>query len=52
MQTGANDVYVVKQADRKELLLPVISSVILGVEKNSRQIRVNLIPGLLDESEE
>ena len=52
MQTGANDVYVVKQTDRKEVLLPVISSVILGVEKNSRQIRVKLIPGLLDESEE
>jgi 16S rRNA processing protein RimM len=49
MQTGANDVYIVRRVDGKELLLPVISSVVLAVDKSSRQIRVRLIPGLLDE---
>ena len=49
METGANDVYVVRQPEGGEILLPVISSVILAVEIASRQIRVRLIPGLLDE---
>ena len=49
MQTGANDVYVVMQPEGGEILLPVISSVILAVEIAVRQIRVRLIPGLLDE---
>lgn len=49
LQTGANDVYVVKQAEGKEILIPVISSIILAVEFDLRQIRVRLIPGLLDE---
>ena len=52
MQTGANDVYVVRRVNGKDLLLPVIASVVLAVEKSSRQIRVRLIPGLLDELEE
>ena len=49
LQTGANDVYVVKQDGGGEILLPVISSVILAMEIDLRQIRVRLIPGLLDE---
>lgn len=49
MQTGANDVYVVKRIEGGELLIPVISSVILSVEIGDRQIRVRLLPGLLDE---
>jgi 16S rRNA processing protein RimM len=49
LQTGANDVYVVRRADGREVLLPVISSVILAIESGSHQIRVRPIPGLLDE---
>ncbi len=52
MQTGANDVYVVTRPDASEVLLPVISSVILDIEAERRQIRVRLIPGLLDESDD
>ncbi len=51
MQTGANDVYVVTQSDGKEILLPVISSVVLDIATDRRLIRVRLIPGLLDESD-
>ena len=49
MQTGANDVYVVGRPVGREILLPVISSVVLAVNAESRQIRVRLIPGLMDE---
>ena len=52
LQTGANDVYVVTRPDASEVLLPVIPSVVLGIEADRRQIRVRLIPGLLDESDD
>lgn len=48
MQTGANDVYVVRREDGREVLLPVIESVVLSIEIKTRQIRVKPLPGLLD----
>ncbi len=50
--TGANDVYVVTQTDGREILLPVIASVILDIEPERRSIKIRLVPGLLDESED
>jgi 16S rRNA processing protein RimM len=47
LQTGANDVYVVSQDEGGEILLPVISSVVLSVEREHRQIRIREMPGLL-----
>ncbi|HUH96142.1 MAG TPA: ribosome maturation factor RimM [Anaerolineales bacterium] len=52
MQTGANEVYVVKRPDASEVLLPVIPSVVLDIDAERRLIRVHLLPGLLDESED
>ena len=52
LQTGANDVYVVTRPDASEILLPVIPSVVLNIDADRRQIRVQLIPGLLDESDD
>ena len=52
LQTGANDVYVVTQPDASEVLLPVIPSVVLNINADRRQIRVRIIPGLLDESDD
>lgn len=49
MQTGANDVYVVRRTDGKEILIPVIASVIIAIDVDNRQIRIRPIPGLLDE---
>ena len=40
LETGANDVYVVKSEDGKELLLPAIEDVILSVDLEQRQMRV------------
>lgn len=40
LETGANDVYVVKTSDGKELLLPAVDEVILGIDLERREMRV------------
>lgn len=46
LETGANDVYVVRNESGKEILLPAISSVILEVDMDERSMRVHLLEGL------
>lgn len=44
--TGANDIYMVRDAEEKEILLPAISDVIRRVELEKGRIVVHLLPGL------
>ncbi len=48
LQTGANDVYVVKTPEGKEILLPSIKQCILKVDLEAGQITVHVLDGLLD----
>ncbi len=48
MITGANDVYVVKNPDGKEILLPVTKECVLDVDIDKKEVKVHLLPGLLD----
>jgi 16S rRNA processing protein RimM len=47
IETGANDVYVVKDEAGKEILLPAIPSVILNLDPARRLLRVHLLDGLV-----
>ena len=46
--TGANDVYEVKTAEGKEVLLPAIKECILNVDVEAGVITVHIMEGLLD----
>lgn len=45
--TGANDVYVVKNDDGREILLPAIREVIRKIDLEANEMIVHLIPGLM-----
>jgi 16S rRNA processing protein RimM len=46
VETGANDVYVVRDDSGKEILLPDIPSVILDLDFDRRMMKVHLLEGL------
>lgn len=46
IETGANNVYVVKNDSGREILLPAIPSVILDLDAERRLMRVHLLEGL------
>lgn len=48
MQTGANDVYIAKTPDGKELLLPAISDCVKEVSLEKGTMTVHVLPGLMD----
>lgn len=47
LTTAANDVYVVKTTDNKEVLLPSIKECILDVDTDNKRITVHLMDGLI-----
>ena len=48
LQTGANDVYIVKTDAGKEILLPAIKDCILNVDLEKGEMLVHVLDGLLD----
>ena len=48
MVTGANDVYVIKMTDGRELLLPAIKQCVLEVDVPEGRMKVHVLEGLLE----
>lgn len=49
MQTGSNDVYIVRNASGKEILLPALKSVVRSISPENKRIDVVIPKGLLDD---
>ncbi len=47
LETGANDVYVVRGGSHGEVLIPAIQSVVQRVDLAAEQVIINPLPGLL-----
>ena len=47
-ETGANNIYVVKTAEGKEILLPAIPDVVLEIDLPKGVVKVHLLDGLLE----
>lgn len=49
LSTGANDVYLIRLPDGRELLLPVIPGILLNVDLPNKQMQVRLMEGAMPE---
>jgi 16S rRNA processing protein RimM len=48
LETGSNDVYVVRRPGEKDLLVPAIDGVLLEVNIDAGTATIEVVPGLLD----
>lgn len=49
LETGANDVYLVNSPQYGEILIPAIRDVIENIDLDRGEMRVTLLPGLIDD---
>ena len=49
IKTGSNDVYIIKTKGKKDLLIPVLKSVVKEISIENKKIIVKLPEGLLDD---
>ncbi|NLY54719.1 MAG: 16S rRNA processing protein RimM [Firmicutes bacterium] len=52
LQPGANDVYVVRNSQGHELLIPAIKQVVLNIDLAAKRMLIRPLPGLLDIEDE
>ena len=50
LRTGANDVYIVRRPGLRDVLLPAIADVVVEVDLLVRRMRIDPLPGLIDEA--
>lgn len=48
METGANDVWIITAADRRELLIPATHEVVRHIDVSGRKITIHVLEGLFD----
>ena len=49
LETGSNDVYVIQDINKKEILIPALRSVVESVDIKGKRIQVKLPEGLIDD---
>jgi len=47
ISTGSNDVYVIKNKNKQEILIPAIREVIKNIDLEKKRITINMVDGLL-----
>ena len=48
LQTGANDVYIVKRDNNKDALIPAIKECVKEIDIENKKMTIHLMEGLLD----
>lgn len=49
LETGSNDVYIITDKNKKDILLPALKSVVENVDIEGRRMQVRIPEGLIDE---
>ncbi len=48
LTTGSNDVYLVRKPGAKDILIPALNDVVLGVDFEANTMTIEAVPGLLE----
>ena len=51
IETGANNVYVIKRSKGKDVLIPAIDSVIMDIDIENKKMSVNMLEGLMEDDD-
>ena len=51
IETGANNVYIIKRPDGKDVLIPAIDSVIKEINIENKKMSVNMLEGLMEDDD-
>ena len=51
IETGANNVYVIKRQKGKDVLIPAIDSVIKNIDIENKRMSVNMLEGLMEDDD-
>ena len=49
LQTGANDVFVVRRPDGREVLVPLVRAAVATIDPDAGEVRLVDLPGLLED---